>query len=73
MWQYLIVVCFVTDFSGFPVNKCYNTIEPTLYTTEKGCKVAAKEADVRLYYETRDKNIGLPVIKVACSKTKEGT
>jgi len=73
MWQYLIVMCLITDFNGFPVNKCYSNVEATIYDTETSCKVAAKAADWRLYMETREKNVGLPLIKTACSKTKEGT
>jgi len=48
-------------------------MEATTYDTETSCKFAAKAADWRLYMETREKNVGLPLIKTACSKTKEGT
>jgi len=72
MWEYLIVICMVTNFSGDPINKCYSKVSADKYPREKICEAAAKAEDYRMFYMLRDRNAeGMPLIRTFCNEAEE--
>ena len=73
MWEYLLVLCMVTNFEGAPINKCFGNKSSVQYPSKDSCMAAAKAEDYRVYLTLRDKDQGLPIIKTACGRKDKET